>query len=101
MRRREFVVAAASSALTWPMVARAQQPMPTIGLLTPARLPEWAVSGIRTGLDETGYAEGRNLTVLHRSAEGQFDRLPALASELVSRQAVSYTHLTLPTIYSV
>ena len=86
MRRREFITLLGSAAAAWPVVARAQQPMLTIGLLTPSNLPEWAASGIRKGLDETGYAEGRNLTVLHRSAEGQFDRLPALAGELVSRQ---------------
>jgi len=85
MRRREFIMLAGGAA-AWPLMARGQQPMPTIGLLTPSKLPEWAVSGIRKGLDETGYVEGRNLAVLHRSAEGQFDRLPALAGELVSRQ---------------
>src|SRR3954467_12056240 len=86
MKRREFMTLLGGSAMTWPLAARAQQLMPTIGLLTPSNLPDWAVSGIRKGLDETGYAEGRNLVVLHRSAEGQFDRLPGLAGELVSRQ---------------
>ncbi len=85
MRRREFIMLAGGAA-AWPMAARAQQQMPTIGLLTPSNLPEWAVGGIRKGLGETGYTEGRNLAVLHRSAEGQFDRLPGLAGELVSRQ---------------
>ena len=86
MKRRKFLGLIGGVAATWPLVAGAQQQMQTIGLLTPSNLPEWAVSGIRKGLDETGYAEGRNLTVLYRSAEGQFDRLPALAGELVSRQ---------------
>ena len=85
MRRREFI-ALVGGAAACPFATNAQQPMPTIGLLTPSNLPEWAVSGIRKGLDEAGYTEGRNLTVLYRSAEGQFDRLPALAGELVNRQ---------------
>ena len=67
MRRRKFIMLAGGAA-GWPLAARAQQPMPTIGLLTPSKLPEWAVSGIRKGLVETGYVEGRNLAVLHRSA---------------------------------
>lgn len=56
--------------------------MPVVGLLSATDLPDWADNGIRTGLSETGFVEGRNLTVMRRSAEGQFGRLQALASDL-------------------
>jgi putative tryptophan/tyrosine transport system substrate-binding protein len=89
MRRREFVGLVAG-AMTGPVVALAQQPAPgpapVIGYLTSTTLADWAVAATRKGLDEAGYVEGRNLTVLYRSADGQFDRLPALAADLVSRQ---------------
>ncbi len=57
--------------------------MPVIGILTVAPLPDWATRGIHSGLAEAGYVEGRNLTIISRSAEGQFNRLPSLASDLV------------------
>ena len=84
MRRRAFIALVGCSA-TWPLVARAHQPMPVVGLLTVINLPDWATSAIRAGLGETGYTEGRNLTIIARSAEGHFDRLPALAADLVNR----------------
>jgi putative ABC transport system substrate-binding protein len=83
MRRRKFVGLAAG-AMAAP--AQAQQPAPVIGLLASTTLGEWAITATRKGLAEAGYVEGRNLTVLYRSAEGQFDRLPALAADLASRQ---------------
>jgi len=86
MNRRDFLGVLSGAVAGWPVAVCAQQPMPTIGLLTATALQGWTASAIRRGLDETGYAEGRNVTVLSRSADGQFDRLPALASELVSRQ---------------
>jgi putative tryptophan/tyrosine transport system substrate-binding protein len=86
MRRRDFI-AALGGATVWPLAARAQQaPAATIGLLTALNLAEWATKAIQKGLDETGYVEGRNLTIISRSAEGQFDRLPALAADLVKSQ---------------
>jgi putative ABC transport system substrate-binding protein len=85
MRRRQFV-GLVGSAVAWPVVARAQQPMPAIGLLTTTKLDDWAIGAIRKGLDEVGYVEGRNLTIIYRSADGQFDRLAALAADLVSSQ---------------
>jgi putative tryptophan/tyrosine transport system substrate-binding protein len=86
MRRRDFI-AALGGATVWPFAARAQQaPAATIGLLTALNLAEWATKAIQKGLDETGYLEGRNLTIISRSAEGQFDRLPALAADLVKSQ---------------
>ncbi len=82
MKRREFIALLASSA-AWSRVARAQQPAPVIGLLTAIDMADWAANGVRDGLGEAGYAEGRNLTIITRSAEGHFDRLPALAADLV------------------
>jgi len=81
MQRREFMALAGATVVT--AAASAQQAMPVLGLLTGTNLPDWANNGIRTGLSETGFTEGRNLTVIRRSAEGQFEQLPALASDLV------------------
>jgi putative ABC transport system substrate-binding protein len=81
MKRREFIALIGMSA-TWPAVAQAQQ-QPTLGLLSSGELADWAIKSFRAGLEEGGYIEGRNLTVIYRSAENQFDRLPALAAELV------------------
>ena len=84
VNRREFIALIGTSA-AWPTIARAQQ-QPTLGLLSSARLSDWAIKGLRAGLEERGYVEGRNLTVIYRSAETQLDRLPALAAELVRSQ---------------
>jgi putative ABC transport system substrate-binding protein len=83
MKRREFIALIGVSA-AWPAVAQAQQP--TLGLLSSSELADWAINSFRAGLEEGGYVEGRNLTVIYRSAGNQFDRLPALAAELVKSQ---------------
>jgi putative tryptophan/tyrosine transport system substrate-binding protein len=89
MRRREFIAFVASSAAALPLTARAQQAtVPVIGILSSSswdidnarRLPPF-----RQGLNEAGYAEGRNVTIEYRGAENQLDRLPALAADLVRR----------------
>lgn len=71
----------------WPLAARAQQPVPVVGYLGSASAEAWAarLKAFRQGLSEAGFDEGRNLTVEYRWAEGNLDRLPQLASELVAR----------------
>jgi putative tryptophan/tyrosine transport system substrate-binding protein len=84
MKRREFIALIGMSA-AWPAAAQAQR-QPTLGLLSSSELADWAIKSFRAGLEEGGYVDGRNLTVIYRSAENQFDRLPALAMELVTSQ---------------
>ncbi len=89
MRRREFIAFLGSSLAGWPLAARAeQQTWPVIGLLDP-RSPDAMADRLRAfrqGLKETGHVEGENVAIEYRWAEGQYDRLPALAAELVRRQ---------------
>jgi len=98
MRRREFITLLGGSAAAWPLSARAQQPakLPTVGFLgagTPSTYSQWA---FRQGLDEAGYVEGRNVTIEYRWAEGQYDRLPAMATELVQRQVAAIVTFPIP-----
>src|SRR5215831_4217865 len=102
MRRREFLALIAGSALAWPLAATAQQKaMPVIGWLSPMsaiaqggnRMGEsgWfpagsVVGAFHQGLNETGYVEGQNVAIEYRWAQLQYDRLPALASDLVARR---------------
>jgi ABC-type uncharacterized transport system substrate-binding protein len=89
MRRRDLIKGIAGSAAAWPFAAHAQQgTLPVIGWLS-ARSPAEAASNLqafRQGLAQVGYFEGKNVTIEYRWAEGRYDRLPALAAELVSRQ---------------
>jgi putative tryptophan/tyrosine transport system substrate-binding protein len=86
MRRRDFITLVGGIAAVWPLTVRAQQPaMPVIGFLSSASAEAYKpfVSAYRRGLDESGFLEGRNVAIEFRWAEGQYDRLPSLASELV------------------
>src|SRR5262245_63241466 len=86
--RRELLVALGSAAVAWPFAARAQQAaIALIGLLTGAHLDDRQLRAIRQGLKELGYIEGRNIAIKYLSADGRFERLPALAAELVADPA--------------
>jgi putative tryptophan/tyrosine transport system substrate-binding protein len=89
VRRRDFIKAIAGSAATWPLAARAQQPgTPVVGFLGTRASGDdpQLLTAFRRGLKEAGYVEGQNVAIEYRFAENQYDRLAALAADLVQRQ---------------
>jgi putative ABC transport system substrate-binding protein len=90
MRRREFITLLGGGLAAWPLVLPAQAPLPVIGFLNSASPDHFAplLASFQQGLGEAGYAEGRNVALEYRSAEGHYDRLPALAADL-ARQKVA------------
>src|SRR5262245_60966815 len=89
MGRREFITLLGGAAATLPLAARSQQPgMPVIGFLSSLKAGDQSriLPPFARGLDEAGFADGRNVKIEYRFAEAQYERLPALAAELVRQQ---------------
>jgi putative ABC transport system substrate-binding protein len=97
--RREFMAALGGAATAWPFPARAQQQaMPVIEFLS-STSPDpvaYLIAAFRQGLREAGYVEGRNVAIEYRWAEGQYDRLPAMVSELVRHHVAVIAALATP-----
>ena len=88
MRRREFITLLGWNSVAWPRAVRAQPAMPVIGVLHGVSAAQWTdrMAGFHKGLGEAGFVEGRNVAIQSRWAEGQFERLPAMAADLVTRK---------------
>src|SRR6478736_9038962 len=87
MKRREFITLLGGAAVAWPLAARAQQPVPLVGFLSSLSAGDRArvVTPFHRGLGEEGFVEGRTVAIEYRFADTQYERLPALAADLVRR----------------
>jgi putative tryptophan/tyrosine transport system substrate-binding protein len=98
IRRREFMALLGGATVAWPLAARAQQQVPVIGLLSSVTARQWVsfVSAFLQGLNELGFVEGQNVAIEQRWAGGQYDRLPAMAADLIQRRVAVIAALTTP-----
>ncbi len=85
MKRRDFIALSGAAALA-PFAARAQQPIPVIGILSGTNHEDRLIGAVKQGLSEAGFVEGKNVAFEYRFAQSQFDKLPALAADLVRRE---------------
>src|ERR1700722_3060460 len=103
MRRREFITLL-SGAAAWVSPARAQEPRKVIGILTafgfPSLFSEVVMTGLLKGLKDAGFVEGRNIDIEIRHADGQYDRLPSLAGELVGRDVAVIFATDVPSAFA-
>jgi putative ABC transport system substrate-binding protein len=87
MRRREFIAGVGGSLAVWPQMVLAQQPAaPVVGLLSGFAAQSPLVANFHRGLKEAGFVEGQNVVIDYRSSDGEYDRLPALAADLIKKQ---------------
>src|SRR6266496_3427104 len=87
MRRRKFITLLGGAAVVWPLAARGQQPaMPVVGFIFGGAADARYATAFRKGLNKTGYVESQNVMVEYHWLEGQYDRAPALAADLVHRR---------------
>ena len=105
MRRREFITLLGGTVVAWPLKVRAQQPLPVIGFLNSRSAKDFAsvdfVAAFRQGLGDLGFVEARSVAIEYRWAEGEYERLPAMATDLTSRQVAVIAAAFLPAVQAV